>query len=245
MCFACRDHGVVHANRAVNAIEDIRRLRLHVPNRLAAEAIRALGAQGVAAPTPQVPMAIAGHVIDGCVDPWDALPAMKLLDALKYHTDFAESGLSTATFVLAMNKQVYERLPRDLKTVIDSNAGQAAAGMAGAMWDLEAKTVAGIVRDRGDAITMLTADDVGRWRKTTEPVIVAWQKQMKERKLDGGKLIASVQALLAKYAGEPEPQQSPPPQPSEQKVPSKRPLAKASSAKTSPLWSRMISALCS
>ena len=65
------------------------------------------------------------------------LPGLKLLDALKNHTDFAESGLSTATFVLAMNKPAYERLPRDLKTVIDNNAGQGAAGMAGAMRDTQ------------------------------------------------------------------------------------------------------------
>ena len=229
ICFSCRDHGVVHAIRTVKSIENLKGLRLHVPNRLAGEAVRALGAQGVAVPTPQVPMAIAGHAIDGCLDPWDVLPGLKLLDALKNHTDFAESGLSTATFVLAMNKAAYEQLPRDLKAVIDSNAGQAAAGMAGAMWDLEAKAVTDTVRDRGDPITMLTAEEVAHWRKATEPVIVAWQKQMKERKLDGGKLIATVQALLAKYAGEPEAQPSQP-QPAEQKVvtePQQSPQAKA------------------
>jgi hypothetical protein len=48
----------------------------------------------------------------------------------------------------------------------------------------------------------------------TEPVIDAWQRQMKEHKADGGKLIAEARALLQKYANEPEPQ---PPQ-SEQKV---------------------------
>src|ERR1019366_255761 len=92
ICFSCRDHGVVHASRTVKSIENLKGLRLHVPNRLAGEAVRALGAQGVAVPTPQVPMAIAGHAIDGCLDPWDVLPGLKLLDALKNHTDFAESG---------------------------------------------------------------------------------------------------------------------------------------------------------
>jgi TRAP-type transport system periplasmic protein len=218
ICFSCRDHGVVHANRAIGSIEDLKGLRLHVPNRLAGDAVRALGAQGVTVPTPQVPMAIAGHAIDGCLDPWDVLPGLKLLDALKNHTDFAESGLSTATFVLAMNKPAYERLPRDLKTVIDNNAGQGAAGMAGAMWDLEARTVADMIRDRGDPVTMLPAEEIAHWRKATEPVIVAWQKQMKERKLDGGKLIDTVQSLVTKYAVEPEPQSSRPLQPAEQKV---------------------------
>jgi TRAP-type transport system periplasmic protein len=218
ICFSCRDHGVVHANRTVGSIEDLKGLRLHVTNRFAGEALRALGAHGVSAPMPQVPMAIAGHVIDGCLDPWDVVPALRLSDLLKFHADFAESSLSTATIVLAMNKTAYDRLPGDLKTVMDNNSGQFAAGLAGAMWDLEAKTVADMVRGPGDAITVLTAEDVARGRKATESVIAAWLKQMKERKVDGGKLIASVRDLLARYADEPEPQPPQPVTPPEPKV---------------------------
>jgi TRAP-type transport system periplasmic protein len=224
ICFSCRDHGIVHTTRTIKSLEDIKGLRLHVPNRLAGEAVKALGAHGVSVPTPQVPMALSGHVIDGCLDPWDVVPGLRLNDTLRNHTDFAESALSTATFVLAMNKAAYERLPRELKTVIDNNAGQVAAGMAGAMWDIEARTVADTARDRGDAIAVLAAEEVAPWRRATEPVVVAWQKQMKEHKLDGGKLVADIGVLLAKYANEPEqqPQQAPQSpeasQPAEQKV---------------------------
>jgi len=213
LAFSCRDHGVFHANRTIRTIEDIKGLRLHVASRLAGEAVQVLGARGLSVPIPQVPMAIAGRVIDGCLDPWDVVPILRLNDAFKAHTDFADSSLSTTTFVLAMNKASYDRLPRDLKIVIDNNSGQVAAGMAGAMWDLEAKTVAESARDRGDPITLLTAEEVVQWRKATEPVIAAWLKQMKERKIDGGKLMANARVLLAKYANEPEPQsQSRPPE---------------------------------
>jgi TRAP-type C4-dicarboxylate transport system substrate-binding protein len=221
LCFSCRDHGILHTTRSIKSIDDLKDLRLHVPNRLAGDAVHALGAHGVTVPTPQVPMALAAHAIDGCLDPWDVVPSLRLNDLLKNHTDFAESALSTATFVLAMNKAAYERLPRDLKTVIDNNAGQATAGMAGAMWDIEANAVAETARSRGDPITVLTAEEVAHWRKATEPVVAAWQKQMKERKLDGGKLVAAVRELVAKYADEPEPQPAQSPQasqPPEQKV---------------------------
>ena len=212
ICFSCRDSGVVHTARTVKSIEDLKGLRLHVPNRLAGEAVQALGGHGVTVPTPQVPMALSGHVIDGCLDPWDAVPGLRLNDTLKNHTDFAESALSTAVFLLAMNKASYERLPRESKAVIDNNAGQVAAGMAGAMWDIEARAAAAAARDRGETVTVLTPEEVAQWRRATEPVVVAWQKQMKDRKLDGGKSLAAVRALLAKYADEPEPQ--PPTQPS-------------------------------
>lgn len=212
--FSCRDHGVVHANRTVRSIEDLKGLRLHVTNRFAGDAVQALGARGVSVPVPQIPMAMAGHVIDGCLDPWDMVPSLRLHDLCKTHTDFAESSLSTTTFVLAMNKTTYDRLSRDLKAVIDNNSGQFAAGMAGAMWDTEAKAVADMVRDRGDPVTMLAADEVAQWRKATEPVVATWLKDMKGRKLDGGKLLASVRTFLDKYVAEFEPQPSQPQQPS-------------------------------
>jgi len=168
-------------------------------------------------------------VIDGCLDPWDVVPSLRLGDLLKFHTDFAESSLSNSTFVLAMNKVAYEGLPHDLKAVIDQNCGQDAAAMAGTMWDLEARTVADMAGARGEVITTLTAEEVARWRKTTESVIGAWLKQMKERKLDGGKLIANARALVAKYADEPEPQsQQPPP---ERKVVTEPPLEPSAQAK--------------
>jgi extracellular solute-binding protein (family 7) len=112
-----------------------------------------------------------------------------------------------------MNKSAYERLPRDLKAVIDNNSGQMAASMAGAMWDLEAAAVADMVVQRGDSIVTLLPEAVEHWRKATEPVVDAWQKQMKEHKIDGGKLLANAQALLEQYANEPEPQPPPRPQP--------------------------------
>jgi TRAP-type transport system periplasmic protein len=234
ICFSCRDRGVVHANRTIQSIGDLKGLRLHVPNRLAGETVQALGAHGVTVPIPQVPMAIAAHVIDGCLDPWDVVPGLRLHDLLKTHTDFTESSLSTTTLVLAMNKAAYDRLPRDLKTVIDNNSGQLAASMAGAMWDIEGAAVADMVRQRGDPITMLAAEQVATWRKATEPVIAAWLRQMIERKVDGGKLIASVRVLLAKYANEPEPQPPQPQQLPEQKVatqPEQHPQAKAETPK--------------
>jgi TRAP-type transport system periplasmic protein len=206
LCFCCRDPGVLHTGRAINSIDDLKGLRLHAPNRLAGESVRALGAQGVSVPMPQVPMALSARAIDGCLDPWDAVPGLRPNDSLKHHTDFADAALSSATYVLAMSNQTYERLPRDLKSAFDSNSGQVAAGMAGAMWDLEAKAVAGAARDRGEEVVIIGGNDLPRWRKATEPVIAAWQKQMKERKLDGGKLLAEVHALVTKYVDEPEPQ---------------------------------------
>jgi TRAP-type C4-dicarboxylate transport system substrate-binding protein len=241
LCFSCRDRAVVHANRSVEGLEELKGLKLHVPNRFAGDAVRALGGHAVVMPAPQVSMAISGRVINGCLDPWDAAPGLKLYDVLKAHTDFADAALSTTTFVLAMNKGAYDRLPAALKQAIDANSGRPAAALAGTMWDLEAAAAIAMARERGDTVTMLPPKEVARWRKVTEPVLATWAKQMKEQRSDGDKLLANIHDLLEKYASEPEPQppQRPAPQPApEQKVvaqpPQPRPEAKVEPPKAVP-----------
>jgi TRAP-type transport system periplasmic protein len=223
ICFSCSDSAVIHATRPVRTIEDLRDFKVHVQTRLAAEAMRALGARPVVMPSGQLPVAITEHVVDGCLDPWHLVPPLRLNDLLRSHTDFSDRSPSVRTYVLAMNKASYDRLPRELKAVIDSNSGQVAAGMAGAMWDQQAAAVANMVVERGDLIVTLLPEAVARWRKATEPVVDAWRKEIKEQKIDGAKLIGAANALLAKYANEPEPPSSRPPQPTQQQAVSQPP----------------------
>jgi TRAP-type C4-dicarboxylate transport system substrate-binding protein len=208
ICFSCSDSAAIHATRPVRTTEDMKDFKLHVQTRLAAEAMRTLGAHPVMMPSAQLPAAITEHVVDGCLDPWHLVPPLRLNDLLRSHTEFADHSPSARTYVLAMNKASYDRLPRELKSVIDSNSGQVAAAMAGAMWDQQAAAVAKMVVERGDLIVTLLPEAVARWRKATEPAVDAWRKEMKEQKIDGAKLIAAANALLTKYANEPEPQSS-------------------------------------
>ncbi len=223
LAFSCADRGVIHGYTPVRSIEDVKGLKLHVQTRLCGEAMRVLGARPVTMPSVELPAAIAEHVVDGCVDPWHMVPPLRLNDMLKAHTEFADLSLSSRSYVLAMNKQAYDRLPRDVKPVLDANSGQFAAGMAGAMWDLQANAVAEDVAERGDIIVTLLPEAVAHWRRATEPVVAAWLKDMKEQKVDGSRMIASAHALLAKYADLPEPQPPQPPPPSDQEAVSELP----------------------
>jgi TRAP-type transport system periplasmic protein len=223
ICCSCSDSAAIHATGPVRTTEDMKNFKVHVQTRLAAEAMRALGAHPVIMPSAQLPVAIAEHVIDGCLDPWHLVPPLRLNDQLRFHTDFSDHSPSARTYVLAMNKASYDRLPRELKSVIDSNSGQVAAAMAGAMWDQQAAAVANMVVERGDLIVTLLPEAVARWRKATEPVIDAWRKETKEQRIDGGKLIAAANTLLAKYANVPEPLSSQAPQSTQQQGPAQPP----------------------
>ena len=201
LAYWAHDAGVIHANKAVRTMDDLKGLKLRNPTRLAGEALKALGATSVGMPVPQVPESLAQRVIDGAVIPWEVVPAVKVQELVRFHTEIPGSPtLYTASFFLAMNKAKYEAMPAEARAVIDANAGQAFARMAGPMWDNEAAAVSAMVRARpGNTISIISEEEKARWVAATLPVHAAWIEQVKARGLDGTKLIADARALVAKY----------------------------------------------
>lgn len=198
ICVWAHDQGVIHTTKPVGALPDLKGLRLRAPTRLSTDALRALGANGIAMPVMQVPDALSLRVIDGCMVPWEVVPAIKVADFAKFHAEFAQSPvLYTATFILAMSKRRYDTLPADLKAVVDKNSGQSAAQAAGKIWDDVAVSVADAMKSRGNTVTRLDKAESERWQKATQPVIAAWLKGSK--KFGGEKLLADAKALLAKF----------------------------------------------
>ncbi len=200
ICYWATDGGIINANRPLKSLDDLRGLKLRFPTRLSGEGLKAVGVNAIGMPAPQVPEAIAQKVLDGAVVPWEVVPALKLQELTKHHMEIPGSPtFYSSTFILAMNKAKYESLPAELKKIIDAHSGLGPASEAGAVWDEQAATVSEMVKKRGNAVTQLSQEDKERWRKLTEPVTESWIKQMKERGHDGGKLIETARALIAKY----------------------------------------------
>ncbi|MFN6955442.1 MAG: TRAP transporter substrate-binding protein [Acetobacteraceae bacterium] len=202
ICVWAHDGGHIHANRAVRRMEDLRGLRLRFPTRLAGEALRALGAAPVGMPIPQVPEALAQRAIDGAVVPWEVIPSIRLQELVNNHTEITGTPcFYTTTFILAMNRARYAALPADLRAVLDANSGEAAAVMAGRVWDERGPVVrADVARRRQNTIYQLPAAEKERWQVTTRPVLEAWFTAMRERNIDGQALLAQVRGLIAKHS---------------------------------------------
>jgi TRAP-type C4-dicarboxylate transport system substrate-binding protein len=195
------DGGLIHANRAVNTMEDLRGLKLRFPTRMAGEALRALGAAPVGMPVPQVPEALSQRVLDGAVVPWEVVPSIKLQELVRFHTAIPGSPtFYSATNILAMNRAKYEGLPAELRNVIDNNSGLPAAIAAAKPYDDQARVVEEIARRRGNQVGAISEAEKKRWIEATLPVIESWQNGMRDRGIDGAALLASARALVAKHA---------------------------------------------
>ncbi len=87
ICFWSHDHGLLHTNKRLPRWKIWPALKIRFPTRLAGEALKALGATAVGMPIPQVPESLAQRVIDGCVVPWEVVPAVKVHELVKNHLE--------------------------------------------------------------------------------------------------------------------------------------------------------------
>ena len=193
--------GLFHTKEPVAGLDSLRGMKIRGGSRIVNNMLTKLGATPVGMPVPAVTEALSKGVIDGTTIPWEVTPALKVTQLVKNHTTFAgKYGLYTQTFVFAMNKASYDKLPADLKKVIDANSGMETAAMFGRAMDEGDKVGYGIAVKAGNKIVTLEPAEVLRWKRTAATVETDWVNEMKGKGIDGAKLAAETRALVEKYS---------------------------------------------
>jgi TRAP-type C4-dicarboxylate transport system substrate-binding protein len=98
-----------------------------------------------------------------------------------------------------MNKGAYDKLAPDLKKIIDANSGIEAAALFGRAMDDGDKVGLDLAKKAGNNIITLDADETARWRRAANGVRAVWFKEVGDKGLDGPKLAAEAEALIARY----------------------------------------------
>ena len=192
--------GLFHTKQPVVGLESLRGMKIRGGSRIINNMLTKLGATPVGMPVPAVTEALSKGVIDGTTIPWEVTPALKVSELVKNHTTFAgKEGLYTQTFAFSMNKASYDKLPADLKKVIDNNSGQVAAALFGKAMDDGDKAGREIAVKAGNKITELELAEVQRWKRTASTVETDWINEVKGKGIDGAKLASEARALIAKY----------------------------------------------
>lgn len=194
--------GVIHTtDKQVKSVNDMRRLKLRAPTRQVTKLLAALGSIPVGMPLPQIPDALSKGTIEGCVIPWEVVPAVKVDELTKYHAEFDPAGgaLYTTTFVMCMNKPKYESLSPENKKVIDANSGMATSGWLGKVQQAgDAPGRASAVK-HNDVIYTVDAKEAQEFRRRALPIEAEWAEDMNKRGYDGRKLLQTAKALIEKH----------------------------------------------
>jgi TRAP-type C4-dicarboxylate transport system substrate-binding protein len=201
LAFHVHGDGVFHmTNKPIRTAADLKGLKLRAPTRTTTKFIALLGATPVPMPVPQVGDALSKGVIDGAVLPYEVMPAMKIQELVKFHseTDPAEPAFYTSTFIFAMNQAKYDSLSPELKKVIDRNSGQSLSGIAGKAFlqaDIEGKKLT-----TKNTTNVIAKAELENWKKIGQPLTDAWVSDMNAKGQNGKQMLDGAKALIAKHA---------------------------------------------
>ncbi|MCA0934373.1 TRAP transporter substrate-binding protein [Vibrio alginolyticus] len=100
--------------------QDLQGKRVRQPTAIVGQLLKNLGAQPTGMPAPNTYEALEKGVIEGVAISWDGAKVFRLSEIAPYHT---ELNLYSLSFVVTMNKRVYQSLPNELKKLIDKHSG--------------------------------------------------------------------------------------------------------------------------
>lgn len=198
----------VHAGNAfhmvdtqVRALADLKGLKIRIPTRVGGWMIEAFGANPVGMPVPELPQSLSKKVVDGALIPFEVSLPLKVHELTTSSTEGPDQlRFGTAVFLFAMNSARYESLPDDLKAVIDANSGHVLAEEMGQAWMEVEEPGRKAALDRGNAMIVLSEDEITRFEEAAQPVVDRWIKEMRDISIDGQALLDAARAAIERHS---------------------------------------------
>ena len=193
--------GIFHmTNKPVTGLADLKGLKIRAGNRQMARYVESQGASAVQLPTNGIGDALSKGVVDGTMLPYEVVPALKVQELTKFTSETEGAIMYSQTFILAMNKASYLKLPDDLKKVIDNNSGIETSAWAGKVQGDSDAPAKKLVLDRGNKVNVIPAVEVTKMKAAGKSTIDQWVKEVKDKQfIDGEALLKTQQKMIAKY----------------------------------------------
>lgn len=194
--------GVIHSKaKQIKTPDDLKGMKVRGPTRQITKMLGYVGAVPVGMPLPAIPDALSKGTIEGCVIPWEVVPAVKVQELTRFHSEFDPAGgaLYTTTFVMAMNKAKYESLAPDLKKIIDNNSGLETSGWLGKVQQQGDAAGRKSAMDRQNTIYTVPSNEAQEFKRKARLVEVEWVEDMNKRGFDGKKLLDTARSLIEKH----------------------------------------------
>ena len=189
--------GHIQTRKAVRNAADLAGMKLRASG-TGVPVLTALGAAPVGMPMPEVPQAVQTGVIDGHMTSREVLKDFKLAEMLKYTTNYPTVVTS---FAAVMDRKRWDKLPADVKKVIDQLAEEMPA-WTGRYHDQQnvGEALAWSKKEHGLEIVELSPEERKAWDAKLQPMVTQWVDEMKAKGLPAERYVARARELSAQIA---------------------------------------------
>ena len=159
---------VMTRSKPVRRLEDMKGMKIRTPSSAQSEQLIALGATPIDMPAGQIYNSIERGVVDGALISMAGAIDFKLLEVCRYFTIDVPVGRSP--FTINMNLARVQKLPADLRKIIDETTGLGLSIRAAANIQKHSDDAVAAAR-RDKEVISLSADEQRRWTAVFAPMI--------------------------------------------------------------------------
>jgi len=178
-------------DKPVTSLADLQGLKLGITGGgVRLERAQALGASVVGVTSPDLYMSLEKGVMDGAVVDFELMISRRLGDLIKHITLV---NMGSTVFYCVMNPDAYNRLPDELKKVIDDVSGEFAQKLFTGFWDgMEFTSLEKWQKEMGGQLHVLSAEDYAKVDAIAAKPTSDWVTFMNSKGLPG-------EAMLQKF----------------------------------------------
>lgn len=173
-------------NKPIRSMQDFKGQKIRTANPSISKALTLWGAVPVAQPITETYQALQLGVLDGSVLPYEGIVVFKLNEVTKYTTI---ADLYTMPMMITMNKDTWNKLPKDVQDLIDSTTGLKMSSAAGRTFDDAEKPFREISMKKGIEEIILEPAELARMKEITMPLRNEWTQEMGKKGLPGKKIL--------------------------------------------------------
>lgn len=185
--------GLLHTKKPVAKLEELKGMKIRCTG-LSAKIATALGATPVAMPMGETYDALSRGVVDGSMAPQESLEGWRWGEVVK-STTLSYGAAYTTAFFVAMNKEKWNSLPKDVQQTIEKINDEWAV-KTGQAWDDMDKSGKDFAVSKGNQIVTLSAEENAKWSRAVQPILDDYTKRMTEKGLPGAEALAFCQDQL-------------------------------------------------
>lgn len=189
--------GILAGKKSVKSLADLKGLKVRATG-LSAKIVESLGGTPVAMSQPETYEALSKGVVEATLCPMETLKGWKQGETIQYVVDASGVGYTTSMFVV-MNKDKWAKLPEDVRKIF-TEVSQEWIAKSGKVWDDADKAGREFVTGLKKEFIHLPDAEQQKWKDAVKPILDAYVKSAQDKNLPGDKMLADLQAAIAKGA---------------------------------------------
>lgn len=168
----------IHTTMPVKIPADLKGKKMRAAGQIQHFIAQACGAAPIGMPVTKIAESMSRGVIQGTTNEWNGARTFKIVDVAKYHCMLP---MGTPTFLLAMNKDSFNKLPKKARDIFMDNREYTVRLWANEMDKSLDAYYEKIKTDPKQHVYIPTASEIEQWKETITPAVDKWLNEEASR----------------------------------------------------------------